>query len=76
MSGRRAITLVAWREIRERLRSKTFLASTLLILALVGGSAFLGRLVNAETTYDVAVTAPAPPGRSCTCVGSFVVLIG
>ena len=62
MSGRRAITLVAWREIRERLRSKTFLASTLLILVLVGGSAFLGELVNPETTYRVAVTAPAPTG--------------
>ena len=62
MSGRRAIALVAWREIRERLRSKAFLASTLLILALVGGSAFLGQLMNPEKTYKVAVTAPAPPG--------------
>ena len=50
MSGRHAITLVAWREIRERLRSKTFLASTLLILVLVGGSAFVERLANPETT--------------------------
>ena len=62
MSGRHAIGLVAWREIRERLRSKAFLASTLLILALVGGSAFLDRLVNPEKTYRVAVTAPAPTG--------------
>ena len=28
MSGRQAITLVAWREIRERLRSRAFLVST------------------------------------------------
>ena len=56
MTGRRAITLVAWREIRERLRSKTFLASTLLILALVGGSALVGRFANAEKTYMVAAT--------------------
>ncbi|HET6643705.1 MAG TPA: ABC transporter permease [Gaiellaceae bacterium] len=62
MSGRRAITLVASREIRERLRSKAFLAATLLILALVGGSALLGRLADSEKTYRVAVTAPAPPG--------------
>ena len=36
MSWRRAIMLVAERELRERLRSKAFLASTALILALVG----------------------------------------
>ena len=39
MSARRVITLVARREIRERLRSKAFLASTLVMLVLVGGSA-------------------------------------
>jgi ABC-2 type transport system permease protein len=63
MSGRRAITLVARREIRERLRSRTFLISTLLMLALVGGSAALGQMLNSQKTYRVAVTAPAPPGR-------------
>ena len=62
MSGRSAIALVAWRDMRERLRSKAFLASTLLILALVGGSATLARLADQQTTYRVAVTAPAPPG--------------
>jgi ABC-2 type transport system permease protein len=62
MTGRRAIGLVAWREIRERLRSKTFLASTLLILVLVGGSAGLARFASPEKTYRVAVTAPPPTG--------------
>ena len=62
MSARSAIALVAWRDMRERLRSKAFLASTLLILALVGGSAVLVRLVDRQATYRVAVTAPAPPG--------------
>ena len=62
MSGTRAVALVAWREIRERVRSKAFLASTFIVLALVGGSALLGRLSNPEQTYRVAVTAPAPPG--------------
>ena len=62
MSGWRAIALVAGREIRERVRSKAFLASTFIVLALVGGSALLGRLSNPEKTYRVAVTAPAPPG--------------
>jgi hypothetical protein len=61
MSGRRAIMLVARREIRERLRSKVFLASTLLMLLLVGGSTALeGALEEADDT--VAVTAPAPAG--------------
>jgi ABC-2 type transport system permease protein len=64
MSGRRVITLVAVREIRERLRSKAFLAATLVILALVGGSAALGKMIETETTYRVAITAPVPPGLS------------
>ena len=38
MSGRRAITLVALREVRERLRSRAFLVSTLVLLLLVGAS--------------------------------------
>ena len=62
MNGRRAITLVARREIRERLHSRAFIVSTLLLLALVGGSAALGQMFSPETTYRVAVTAPAPPG--------------
>src|SRR5262245_29878860 len=62
MSPRSVITLVALREIRERLRSKAFLAATLVVLALVGGSALLGRLLSPEETYRIAVTNPAPPG--------------
>jgi ABC-2 type transport system permease protein len=62
VSGRRAIALVAGREIRERLRSKAFLASTLVLLALVGGSAAFAQVFSPETTYRVAVTAPVPPG--------------
>jgi ABC-2 type transport system permease protein len=62
MTARRSIGLVAWREIRERLRSKTFLASTLLILALVASSAFIGRVMSPETTYEIAVVKPAPAG--------------
>ena len=62
MSGRRAITLVARREIRERLRSKVFLASTLVMLLLVGGSTALQGALSKTPTYHVAVTAPVPPG--------------
>jgi ABC-2 type transport system permease protein len=62
MSGRRAITLVALREIRERMRSKVFLVSTVVILLLVGGSTALQGALSKTPTYRVAVIAPAPPG--------------
>jgi ABC-2 type transport system permease protein len=62
MSGSRAITLVAWREIRERLRSPAFLASTLVLLLLVGASTALNGALSRTTTYRVAVIAPVPPG--------------
>ena len=62
MSGRRAITLVARREIRERLRSKVFLVSTLVMLLIVGGSTALQGALSKKPTYHVAVTAPAPAG--------------
>jgi ABC-2 type transport system permease protein len=62
MNAGRAITLVAGREIRERLRSRAFLASTLVLLLLVGGSTALSGALSGETTYRVGVTAPAPPG--------------
>lgn len=62
MNGRRAITLVARREIRERLRGKIFFVSTLIMLLLVGGSTALQGALSKNPTYRVAVTAPAPPG--------------
>jgi ABC-2 type transport system permease protein len=62
MSARRVITLVARREIRERLRSKAFLISTLVMLVVVGGSAGLQGALSKTPTYRIAVTAPAPRG--------------
>ena len=62
MTGRRTITLVARREIRDRLRSRAFLYSTLLMLLLVGGSTALNSVVSREQSYRVAVTAPVPRG--------------
>jgi ABC-2 type transport system permease protein len=62
MNGRRAISLVARREIRERLRSRAFLWSTFLMLVLVGGSVAVGRVINTDTSYRVAVVAPRPAG--------------
>ena len=62
MSSRRVIALVARREIRERLRSKVFLVSTLVMLLIVGGSTALQGALSKEPTYHVAVTSPAPVG--------------
>ena len=70
MSGRRAIALVATREIRERLHSKAFIASTLLILALLAVSAVIGRLFDEGTIAKTGlamerafgVAGERPPG--------------
>jgi ABC-2 type transport system permease protein len=62
MSGRRAILLVARREIRERLRSRALLCSTGLLLLIVGASTAFTTIVDPHTTYDVAITRPAPAG--------------
>jgi ABC-2 type transport system permease protein len=62
MSARRAIMLVARREIRERARGKVFLASTLIMLLLLGGSTALQGALSKNPTYRIAVTAPAPAG--------------
>ena len=62
MSARRTITLVARREIRERLRGKLLIVSTLVMVALVVGSAALQGALSKTPTYRVAVTAPVPRG--------------
>jgi ABC-2 type transport system permease protein len=62
MSARQAIVLVARRELRERLRSRTLLYGTLLLLLVIGASTALGGFFAPEKAYDVAVTAPAPDG--------------
>jgi ABC-2 type transport system permease protein len=63
MSGRRAIALVARREILERLRSRAFLISTVILVVLVGASTALqGALSGRTTTYRVAVAPPTPAG--------------
>jgi ABC-2 type transport system permease protein len=60
MSARQAIELVAWREIDERLHSRIFIASTVLMLLLVGASAALNGTLSKKPTYSVAIVAPAP----------------
>jgi ABC-2 type transport system permease protein len=60
MSARHTIALIASREIRERLRSRVFIYSTLLMLIVVGASSALPTLIDTTNTYRVAVVSPAP----------------
>jgi ABC-2 type transport system permease protein len=62
MTARHVIALVAWREIHERLRSRVFVFSTVLMLAVVGGSTALTAAMQTGKTYRVAVVAPVPTG--------------
>jgi ABC-2 type transport system permease protein len=62
VSARHAIALVAWREIYERLRSRVFILSTVLMLLLVGASSALNGVLSKTPTYRVAVVAPVPTG--------------
>jgi ABC-2 type transport system permease protein len=62
MTAMRVIWLVAEREIRERVRSKAFIAATIVMLVLVGGTTALQGALSKTPTYRVAVTAPVPPG--------------
>ena len=63
MSRWRVVRLVARRELRERGRNGAFIASTLIMLAIVAGSTLIVReLQPGEKTYRVAVAAPAPAG--------------
>jgi ABC-2 type transport system permease protein len=60
VSARQAIKLVAWREIQERLHSRIFIVTTVLMLLLVGGSTALNGALSKQRTYHVAVVTPAP----------------
>jgi ABC-2 type transport system permease protein len=60
------MALVARREIRERLRSRVYLFSTLILLLVVGASTTLSTVLSKERTWRVAVAAPAPAGLAAT----------
>lgn len=62
MTARQAIGLVAWREVYDRLRSRVFLASTVLLLVLVGGSTALNGALSRDRVYELSVVAPIPSG--------------
>jgi len=53
--------LVARREIRERLRGRVLVVSTVLLMLLVGGSAVFASSLTSARTYRVAVVAPTLP---------------
>ena len=61
-SARRAMLLVAWREITERLRSRAFAYSTLAIVIFVVGGVVVPGLKDQTTRFHAGVTGATPPG--------------
>lgn len=63
MNGRGAVALVAGREVRQRLRGKSFWIFTAVLGAAIVGIGLLHNAVSGDsrTTYDIAITADAPP---------------
>ena len=67
MNVARQSWLVAWREIRERGRSRAFLASLLLVAVVVAGTVALPSLLSSGNgTKDVALTGSIPNGLAET----------
>lgn len=67
MNGMRQGWLVTRREIRERGRSRAFLASVALMAVLVTATLIIPTLVKpGGGARDVGLTGPAPPGLSAT----------
>lgn len=58
LSFTQATRLVARRELRERLRDKSFLVSTLLTIGILSVVLFLPRLLGGSETYEVAYAGP------------------
>jgi ABC-2 type transport system permease protein len=63
VTGSGTIGLVAAREIRQRLRGKAFWIFTAVLCIAIVGIGVLNKAVSGSghTTYDVAITADAPP---------------
>jgi ABC-2 type transport system permease protein len=63
MTSATVIRLVALREVRERLRSRTYLISTAALIILLGGAFALPKILSTPiTNYQVGVVQPVPPG--------------
>lgn len=70
LSGRRAVLLVAGREFRVQVRSRSFVISILITLVLFGGIAALGAFVASQSGSNTlgvtAQTAPLRPALEAT----------
>lgn len=62
----RPVVLVASREISERTHSRTFLISTLAIIAVFVGGVLVSGVLDKKKTYHVGVTGPTPPSLTAT----------
>jgi ABC-2 type transport system permease protein len=59
VTGREAVSLVAGREIRERLRERSFMISTAITLVIVIAVVVLSTVLGGTTRYEVGVADPA-----------------
>jgi ABC-2 type transport system permease protein len=66
MNRLRTIWLVARRELLERGRSRGFLFSVLLSVALIAGGIFLPTLIGSSSTDDLGVVGTPPPSLEDT----------
>src|SRR5690242_21669017 len=66
MTGVRQAWLVAWREMRERSRSRGFQASVVFLIIGVAAMLILPVLLKPSSTRDVGVTGPVPAALAVT----------
>jgi ABC-2 type transport system permease protein len=70
MNGMRQGWLVAKREIRERARSRAFLASLALMVITAAAMLIVPAMIKPGAgTRDIGLTGPAPPGLAATITG-------
>ncbi len=64
MSNRRAMTLVASRELRERARSRAFRVSTAIQLLVVAAVVVIAALADGDGTQDATLVVAGPEARA------------
>lgn len=61
MSVHRTVWLVLRREVREGIRGRQFLVSTVLVLVILGGIVLVSALTGGRNTVQIGLAGPTPP---------------